>query len=150
MGAEDSRITNWNSLSDDALLQVNEFTRTNREASLIPHGRSTWLDLVAKGLAPSPVSKSGQGKGQGTFWRLEDLRAYLNGLNLTDKWVSEFEAAAKEASLDLTPDWALETLLANPSVEYVQFKRLNSVAIQMQVKLKTIERASVVWLNKPI
>lgn len=60
-------------LPKSGLLQLSSFV----PSPMFDMGRSTWWKLVAEKVAPQPVRL----KPGGTFWRAEDLAAFLKSLS---------------------------------------------------------------------
>jgi hypothetical protein len=96
-------MTDWEKLSDDAWLQVNEFVLGPKGANPnapVRHSRSTWLTMVKKGQAPM-----GRGQGPNRVWRWGDIKEWA------EEWKRITTPKSEEALLkELDPQDARKTL----------------------------------------
>jgi hypothetical protein len=115
--------TKWDNHPDNTLLRVNDFvskdatTTKPAQLGLVRFGRSTWLNLVKAGKAPSHHTKD----DANTFWLLGDIRAWLKAQGEATELLAEIDPAN-----DLKTISGFDALLVTvhaPNVEFITFKK---------------------------
>jgi hypothetical protein len=141
--------TKWDNHPDNTLLRINDFvskdatTTKPAQLGLVRFGRSTWLNMVKAGKAPSHHTKD----DANTFWLLGDIHAWLKAQGDPTELLAEIDidgVLSKMSNFD-----ALLAMVHAPNVESISFKKAGhrgALTMIISHRQRKVSKETCLWV----